>query len=277
MLDKILSHPTASLAIAVLAAATLYSIYRWFSVRGEDIEEEFKLRWSPLEALSVTITVYFWAQFLAAIPLLAIWGQRAVNQETIGIKFATRLAVDIVTLGMVYAFLRRRLAKLADIGLKRPKVQDIGYIFAGYAVYFVTFFLLLKSSKVIPGIDFDQKQELGFTPGAISAQTWLIFAGLVILPAITEEIVTRGFLYTGLRSRLNMVKAGLLTSILFAIAHLQIGSGNALLWTAALDTFTLSMVLVYLREKTGSLVASIGLHMLKNGIAFSLLFLLRVT
>jgi len=57
---------------------------------------------------------------------------------------------------------------------------------------------------------------------------------------------------------------------------LQARSGQPLLWVAGIDTFILSLVLIYLREKTDSLYASIGLHMLKNTIAFLGLFVFKV-
>jgi membrane protease YdiL (CAAX protease family) len=49
-----------------------------------------------------------------------------------------------------------------------------------------------------------------------------------------------------------------------------------LLYIAAIDTFTLSLILVYLREKTGGLWSSMGLHAIKNGIAFVSLFIVHV-
>jgi membrane protease YdiL (CAAX protease family) len=61
---------------------------------------------------------------------------------------------------------------------------------------------------------------------------------------------------------------------LFAVAHLQFGSGAPLLWIAAIDTFVLSLFLIYLKDKTDSLWAPILLHMLKNFIAFMALFVL---
>ena len=44
---------------------------------------------------------------------------------------------------------------------------------------------------------------------------------------------------------------------------------------AAATAFVLSLVLIYLREKTGSLWASITLHAIKNGVAFVALFALH--
>ena len=81
----------------------------------------------------------------------------------------------------------------------------------------------------------------------------------------------RGYLYTGLRKRWSFVVAGLATSILFGAAHLLTGY-SGLLWAAAVDTFVLSIFLVYLREKTGALYAGMGLHALNNVLAFLVYF-----
>ena len=67
------------------------------------------------------------------------------------------------------------------------------------------------------------------------------------------------------------------TSLLFAAGHLAEGGSAGLLYIAAIDTFSLSLVLIYLREKTDGLWASMTLHALKNGIAFVALFALHLT
>jgi membrane protease YdiL (CAAX protease family) len=51
---------------------------------------------------------------------------------------------------------------------------------------------------------------------------------------------------------------------------------GGLLYIAGLDTFILSLFLIYLREKTDGLWASMALHALKNGVAFVALFVLHV-
>ncbi len=277
MLHKILSNPTNVLLLVILGFATFHTIFRYITVKGDSLNEKLKLRWTALEAVTVTITVYIWSQFLGAIPLLVLFGDKAIKQETLLIKFLTALFIDAAAVGLVFLFLRRRRAKAFDIGLKRPLLRDLGYVLVGYGVYFVTYLTSVQALSGLPGFKVEQKQELGFTPGISGSSLWLVFATLVILPPIAEEIIVRGFLYTGLRSKFKMLPAALITSLIFASAHLQAGSGNPLLWIAALDTFVLSMVLVYLREKTGSLAASMGLHALKNFIAFAALFIFKIT
>lgn len=96
-----------------------------------------------------------------------------------------------------------------------------------------------------------------------------------MLPPLVEELLMRGFLYKGLKNGLRRAWAVLITSALFAIAHLQFGSGSALLWAAAIDTFVLSLVLIYLVEKSRSLWPAIGVHAMKNGFAFLFLFVIK--
>jgi len=69
--------------------------------------------------------------------------------------------------------------------------------------------------------------------------------------------------------------ATLVTSLLFAVPHLLEGGSGGLLYVAGLDTFILSLFLVYLREKTGGLWSSMILHAIKNGTAFMVLFVLH--
>ncbi len=104
----------------------------------------------------------------------------------------------------------------------------------------------------------------------------LTFISLVILPPLAEEIMVRGFLYSSLKKAMPVAWAVIATSAIFAAAHLPEGGAAGPLYIAALDTFVLSLVLIYLREKTGSLWSSITLHMIKNGVAFVALFILHV-
>ena len=88
--------------------------------------------------------------------------------------------------------------------------------------------------------------------------------------------MARGLLYSSLKKAMPIAGAAVITSLIFAAAHLPEGGAAGPLYVAAIDTFILSLVLVYLREKTGSLWSSITLHSFKNGVAFVLLFVLHI-
>ena len=274
----------SALTIALLPIYTLglYGAVRYFVKRQSKGEE---VNWTPLEAVSIAIAIYFISQLLGGllVSLVIATQNHSVDeinkmlQTSVSVQFIFILIVESFSAAMVWWFLKRRETALSKIGVVRLKVfRDVGYALTGFVVYFVAYLLLLEAAHVLfPSLNVNQKQDLGFSTHTTGLSLGLVFLSLVILPPLVEELLARGFMYSGLRTKLPVIPAMLITSILFAVAHLQIGSGNALLWVAALDTFTLSLVLVYLREKTGSLWPSIFVHMLKNSIAFIALFVLH--
>lgn len=240
-----------------------------------------KLGYGPFGALFVTVGSYYASQLLTGV-VLGWAGLVAADAskwsdwltETNPGRFVTIALFELLTLGIIWAYLRHKRTHAAQIGLKPPQPRDILYVAVGYVVYQVLALTLLAVMKyAAPHINWEQAQEIGFSAQQQGRALVWVFLTLVIVPPIAEEIVCRGFLYTGLKSKWPHTVAVLVTSLLFAAAHLQFGSGRPLLWVAALDTFVLSLVLIYLRDKTDSLAAPIMLHMLKNGIAFSVLFI----
>lgn len=260
----------------------IYGLARYF-IKQPD-QKPNKINWTPIETVAITVAVYFVSQIIGGLLIYAIplmMGQSAqqisdwTDSNALG-QFLLVLSVEAVTTGMLFYFLKRRSASFKTIGLKKPRWLDVPYIFLGYGLYFSSYLLILAvATKLIPGLDTNQQQQIGFEHAA-GAQLVLVFAALVVLPPIVEELMVRGFLYSGLKKGLPMIWAVLLTSTLFAAAHLQPGSGAPLLWMAAIDTFVLSLVLIFLKEKTGGLAAPIGLHMLKNFIAFMGIFVFHI-
>ena len=117
----------------------------------------------------------------------------------------------------------------------------------------------------IPWIDNDQPQEIGFTDLKHSYEYVLAFIALVILPPIAEELLFRGYLFGRLRERTGFVTTTIVVSVVFAVVHMQ--------WNVGIDVAILSIFLCYLREKTGTIWASMVLHAFKNGVAYFLLFI----
>ncbi len=237
--------------------------------------------YGPWAAVIITVGIYFGSQIsagvlLAVIPGLLRWTPKHADawlNDNVWAQFLFVAIAETLALWLVYKFLKHRQAGFRDIGLDKPK---LGYIFralTGFGLYFVLYIVgLIIATKLWPGLNTDQKQELGFNTATKGIDLLPIFISLVILPPIAEEIVMRGFLYSGLKTKLTVGLSALITSALFAAAHLGEGGKSGLLWIAAIDTFILSVVLCYVREKTGSLWPGIGIHMIKNGLAFVLLF-----
>ncbi|HEY1645155.1 MAG TPA: type II CAAX endopeptidase family protein, partial [Candidatus Saccharimonadales bacterium] len=159
------------------------------------------------------------------------------------------------------------------IGLRRPKAKDPLYTLIAAPVYYGLYIVaVLVISTFVKSLNVSETQNVGFNAVHGVAQLIVTFISLVVLPPIAEEILVRGFLYSSLRKGLPQIVAALLTSVIFASAHLPEGT-SGLLWIGFIDTFILSMVLIYLREKTGGLWSGMLLHGLKNGVAYYVLYL----
>ncbi len=251
-------------------------------------KKQLKLRdWGPISSIVVTIAGFLLAQIVAMAALGIYAGFRGWDSNTttkmlessVWLTFAFSVLVYGLYLWFIKVFLKWTKHSFKDVGWVIPKslLVTLAYILGGFVIYFILAIVASAITKaVFPSVNLDQKQELGFSANASGLSLIPIFLALVIIPPLAEEIVCRGFLYTGLRKKLHVITAGIITSIIFASAHLQWGSDAPLLWAAAIDTFVLSAVLIYVREKSGSLAAPIGIHMLKNGLAFLALFILRL-
>jgi membrane protease YdiL (CAAX protease family) len=95
----------------------------------------------------------------------------------------------------------------------------------------------------------------------------LFFLLAVVFAPITEEIVFRGWIYTSLKPRLGVVPGILVVSAVFAFLHYE----SSHLY--ALAVFPVGLALAYVRERGGSLKASISFHAVFNGFAFALAYL----
>ena len=161
-----------------------------------------------------------------------------------------------------------------ELGLKDlPTWTDIGLAPAGFIVYLVFAAALVALFSTIPGFDPEQAQEVGFDTHLAGVDRMIAFLVLVVIAPIAEEIIFRGWLYTKLKNRLSkettrsvsIALTAFLVSLAFGIVHLQ--------WNVGINVFAMSIVACALRELTGTIYAGILLHMLKNGIAFYMLFI----
>ena len=164
-----------------------------------------------------------------------------------------------------------------DLGLAElPTWTDIGLAPVGFVVSLILAAGLVALFTLFPWFDAEQTQELGFSIYLSGMDRVVAFITLVILAPIAEEIIFRGWLYGKLRERLNDSTPGytgkivsiLLTSLLFGLIHFQ--------WNVGVNVFCLSVVLCVMREITGTIYAGILTHMIKNGVAFYLLYVLGI-
>ena len=163
-----------------------------------------------------------------------------------------------------------------ELGLRGlPTWTDIGLSLAGFVAYLILAAIVVAIFSIIfPWFNATETQELGFNLYAVGLDRIVAFATLVVVAPIAEEVIFRGWLYGKMREKFNLkvpnwastIISMFLVSLLFGIVHLQ--------WNVGVNVFAMSIILCGLREITGTIYAGILLHMLKNGVAFYLLFIL---
>jgi len=210
------------------------------------------------------------ALVLAAIATLQAMGVsfQSVNEaifNAVGGVVIYSLAILLV-LGVPWVVKKRRTTK-KDIGLQQlPRWMDIVWAPAGMIVYLILTSIVTQiAMQTLTFVDYSQAQETGFAQISGQLEYVLAFISLVVIAPLAEEILFRGYLLGKLRKYAPLWLSILITSALFALVHFQ--------WNVAIDVFVLSIVLCLLRVYTGSLWASVLLHMLKNGVAYYFLFI----
>ncbi len=218
----------------------------------------------------VQTLVYFY-------PNVAGWSEQRVEDWLHSSPLQTFLSIlfsGVATVAVLLWFTTRRKVPFTQaVGLGKIRLRDIGYTLLGMVAYITLAITAIVVAEQIFPLDTTAEQDIGFLKGISGISLAMAFAGLVIIAPIAEEIVFRGFLYGTLR-RNNVRKwlAIVVTSLVFASLHLFGGTGEALLWIAFIDVFILSLILCYLRERTGTIWASIGVHAAKNFLTFLNLF-----
>ncbi len=96
--------------------------------------------------------------------------------------------------------------------------------------------------------------------------TYATLIASVLVAPICEETFFRGFVFVGFLNRMPVVVAIVLSSLLFALAHADLGSFAVL--------FFIGLALAFVRWRTRSLWPCILLHLLNNGAGAIVIVLL---
>lgn len=245
-----------------------------------EVAKSSNIPWHPVTGVILVILIYVFSQIIGLAvliyPALRHWSNKASSNwinHSIYAQFWFVLLAEAFTIGAILLLLKFYKVDIKKIGLRKPKLKDPLIGIAAFIPYYILYIVLLEVvSLFYKGLNVSQQQNIGFSNVHGVAELIVTFISLVILPPITEEIMFRGFLYSSLKKGMRTIPAALVTSIIFASAHLAEGVGGAF-WIGAIDTFTLSLVLVGLRELTNGLWSSMTLHGLKNGIAYIVLYI----
>lgn len=220
--------------------------------------------WVVLGFFAVQFLLLYVIQLLVKADIITVGAFKSPLTQLIVSAIAYTLALVFIILPYL---IRERYSssfkKLLGIH-KQPLLRNLGWVLLGYGAYLalsLVFAIVIKA--VWPGFDAMQAQEIGFKGLHGPVEFAMALLALVVIAPIVEELLFRGFLFGQLRRTTNFWLSTLITSLVFGFVHLQ--------WNVGVDVFALSLVLCFLREKTGTIWVGIALHMVKNSIAFTFL------
>jgi membrane protease YdiL (CAAX protease family)/uncharacterized RDD family membrane protein YckC len=185
--------------------------------------------------------------------------------DTLGGKIVTQVLLEATFIGVAFAVAADHgfpgMATAASLGLRRPLRRPWFIAASAYVAYLVA---AIAYGALVHPHQRDITGDLGFGHGVLGA----IIAGILIVLAapVAEETFFRGFVFGGFRHRYSFLVAAVPSALLFGAIHASAGS------LAVVPPLAfLGFLLCWVYEETGSIYATIPLHMLNNAIAFTII------
>ena len=229
-----------------------------------------------ISGLATVVGESSWVLFCFFLVAAVVFGVVLTYIPSLEQLFDTTIG-QLLTSGVIYSLvlfvvvlpiwaIRNRAYVLKVLGVSTKPTSEIWWMpWLAWAAYMIATIAAAILVSNLPWIDMDQEQETGFQDLRLPIEYVMAFIALVVLPPIAEELLFRGYLFGRLREKFGFWLSATVVSVVFGFVHLQ--------WNVAVDVAVLSLFLCYLREKTGSIWASIVLHSIKNGVAYVLLFI----
>ncbi len=259
----------------------LLAFIRWafFVPKPRPPRPKIIVPWEPIDALEIVAFLYFFMIALSFVIGLSLPRGAAEASDVQRVCLVTLQYV--LAIGAALWLIRRRLSGISMrsfsswrrmLGLRgRHPLSQIMQGIGGYAVLII---LLIGLAYFLPGqrpFLSGQSWEIAQTGQQIILQTRalpaqiILFVVVCVLAPVLEEMIFRGFVYAGLRRRLQAPAAVFSSALLFGLMHNNL---------AILAPVTLiGIVLAVLYERTLSLWPSIVCHALNNTLVFFLLLL----
>ena len=227
------------------------------------------IKWSARDAVIslvflavVLVAIYFGSAKLFEV----LGGKQFFNSSNISnVSFTVLYGVQVVLiLGVVWFFaILRRKSRLKDLGLRYYSIaKTIWYSFISLLAILLVSFLYVFLMNSFFGIEApSSKIEILVANRSISSNILLVVVAVV--GPFSEEIFFRGFLYSAFKKSWGVNAALFLSSLFFAVVHLELYSFIPLM--------IIGWILAYLFEKTKSLMPAIFLHGVYNLILILIL------
>lgn len=206
---------------------------------------QFEPRGLPTPGISLLV-------FALCLLLFFYLGTYSQGKNLIGGLIFTQWGLLALPPLVLLWFIRVDLKKAMSFNLPRPGAIAGVLLMAPGAMVLVQQ-LSFWISKIIPpsGLESQMMPVIESTP------LWLLLFAIAVSPGICEEILFRGAVLSGLRSKLKPWVAVLLTGLLFGLFHISLDRVP--------PTAILGILISYICLRSGSILPSMLYHVLHNG------------
>jgi len=169
------------------------------------------------------------------------------------ILISTQALSVLITVYILWRFLKKRGLSLAVLGLRSVSVKTIfKHVFGYYLVLFILFLAVVFIAVQI-GWEPEEVEE------PVSVESYLFIGGFlanfllaVIIAPIGEELVFRGVLFKALKDKWGVTAGVILSAIIFSLVHIDINQ--------MLSTLPLGIYMAISYHRSCSIYPAIILH-----------------
>ena len=187
-------------------------------------------------------------------PIYDLWiGHELYALALMGITIAITLL-----LGIYFIALRPKKLPWSDVGLRKFALKDWKSIFL-YSIILLVGTVIIVLITSFLGNSIDNSKTDAFQQDVTTFTFLITFISAAIISPIYEEIFYRGFIYRWLRTRVGLIGAILLSSIIFMAIHIPT-------YNAMPVNFFCGIIFALTYEKTNSIWSAVIVHGSTNGI-----------
>lgn len=229
-------------------------------------------RWGMGDVLRVVLIFLTASYAFVILQALVVRRLPILYNDNFRMVFNTAM-MNLVGISVIVYFVRKKHGQeINAIGLTAQGAgRNLFYAVMGYtalvpvllvtmiATYYVTrFFKYQPPVQPIVQVFMEEKQ---------TSILWMSTMFAAVFGPVAEEIFFRGFMYPAMRKNIGRVWGMLITSAVFSFLHAHLVGFVPILF--------LGLLLVYLYEKTGSLVPCMAVHIIHNVSMVVLVFAVR--
>ncbi len=214
------------------------------------LERRSNIKKGTLPSLSDGVVIYS----VALLLLIYVGSYVQVKFGMLGIVASQILLVSIPLLVCIY--IKTDFKRVFSL-----KLPSIKHLFGGVCIWVGTFIFVMIITNVLLYWFPENEEVVTRLQEALYAKENLFFnlAVIALTPAICEEVLFRGFIFTCFKGEKAYTRGIIISGILFGLMHID--------FIRLIPTTCLGIVIAYAVYKSGSIFVGMLMHFLNNGIA----------